>query len=150
MSGVDSFSGGILFGVQTISFGSFACMAHAQCSSGAEVQGLAAIFGLWIRLAQPIVNVECLGVIPFLIIRATDAEQGWGNVRVLRVILDERLPVIACLSKRAVAHVHVGATHVLGGGQLRKIVVARFANSITFANRSKTLVASRLCVAEYE
>src|SRR5215813_4958097 len=74
MCSVGSLSSRILLSVQTVPISSFSRTSKTKSGCSAEVQSLAAVFGLRISLIEPIPDVECVLILSFLEVRSANTE----------------------------------------------------------------------------
>src|SRR6266478_2437337 len=119
MRGVEAFTVGILFDVLGITRGGFGAAAHAQERRSGEIRTLASFFGQWIIARNSFVTLPSVFVTSLNIVRARHAEQRRGHVDVVRIVIENRLPVFSGGRERAVGEVNSRPAHVLGRANLR-------------------------------
>src|SRR5215207_2947676 len=115
--------------------------SHTQEGSGTVVQSLATFLCAVVLLGQSIEDEITVLVDLTEKVRTSDAEHGFGHARVLRVVVDQYLPVIASFSKSANAQINRSAAHVFGRRELPELSLCIAIGRITAAHGGKSSLA---------
>src|SRR2546421_3902387 len=100
MSSVDALAIWIFIEVHDVPRCSFIAAAHAEQRRGREIRSFPAFPGFGVASGDALKHLPRFFVTPLLIVRARDSIQSAGHVRIVRIIVDNRLPMFARGSER--------------------------------------------------
>src|SRR6266513_2271749 len=95
MSSINAFAVWIFVEVHDVPCGSFIAATHAEQRRRREVRSFPAFFGVGIASGDALIHLPRFFVTSLLIVRPCDSKQSTGHVRIVGIIVYNRLPVFA-------------------------------------------------------
>src|SRR5436190_6259652 len=113
MCRIDAFAIRVAINVLNVLIGGFQRLAETKQCSCAEVQSFTTLLRVGIVVSQSIKCVESLIVAARLKIRPANTQQRLSYFRILRVVIDERLPVFSGFLESPITHIDIGSPKML-------------------------------------
>src|ERR1051326_1066818 len=144
MSSVDALAVGKTIDILGVARRGFRKPTHPQKGSGTEVQSLATFFGAPVVLEELVEDRVAVLVTLLEKIRTSDTQHRLGHARILRIVVDQRLPVRTRFSEGTHTQVDGSSAHVFGRREFRKSSPGITIGGVTATHRGEHRFAGRL------